>query len=234
MAHFIFMLTHNDVTIANARRVFAEIADLPIPYVGFKDIGLPLDELKALAGDIRSNGQEVMLEVVSESKEDELKSLRAGIEIGVHYVMGGKNADEATKILAGSGIKYMPFPGRVVGHPSVLCGPAEVIVESAVALAAMDGVSGLDLLAYRYSGDVEALIRAVVDAVSIPIVAAGSIASEERIKTVAELGVWGFTVGSAVFENAFQTDKKTVREQLCAILAAAGAGDFRRRSRGPL
>lgn len=223
MARFIFMLTRNDVTIPNARQVFAEIADLPVPYVGFKDVGLPVEELKALANAIQANGQQVMLEVVSQTKDDELNSLHAGMRIGVDYILGGTHAPEGTAILAGSGIKYMPFPGRVVGHPSILHGPSEQIVSSAVALAALDGVAGLDLLAYRYSGDVEALIRAVVEAVDVPVIAAGSIASEDRIRTVAQLGVWGFTVGSAVFDNAFLSGDRNVRGQVRAVLAAATA-----------
>ena len=223
MAHFIFMLTRNDKTIADARQVFAEIADLPLRFVGFKDIGLPVGELKALADDIRSNGQEVMLEVVSETEAGELNSLRSACEIGVDYVLGGTHAAEATAILAGTGIRYMPFPGKVVGHPSVLCGPPAAIVGSAVDLARTEGVDGLDLLAYRFSGDVEALTRDVVQAVEVPVIAAGSIASEERIRTVAELGVWGFTVGSAVFANAFKSGEPDLRGQLKAILAAAEA-----------
>ena len=221
MAHFIFMLTKADATIADAREVFARIADLAIPYVGFKDVGLPFEELKHLARDIRSNGQKAMLEVVSQTREDELKSVRAGVEIGVDYILGGSHAAEAVEMLAGSGIHYMPFPGRVVGHPSTLHGPPADIVRSAVELAAMPGVIGLDLLAYRYSGDVEALIAAVVGAVDKPVIAAGSIDSTDRIQTVAKLGVWGFTVGSAVFGNSFVSGAKTLRGQVEAILSAA-------------
>ena len=225
MAQFIFMLTRNDRTIADAREVFARIADLPLQFIGFKDIGLPVDGLKALADDIRSNGQQVMLEVVSETAADEINSLRSACRIGVDYVLGGTHAAEATAILAGTGIRYMPFPGRVVGHPSVLCGPSDAIVASAVRLAGTQGVDGLDLLAYRFSGDVEALIAAVVQAVEVPVIAAGSIASQERIRTVAQLGVWGFTVGSAVFANAFKGGEPNLRGQIEAILAAAGGGD---------
>ena len=58
-------------------------------------------------------------------------------------------------MLSGTGIRYCPFPGRIVGHPSLLRGSIEEITQSAVELAAMDGVGGLDLLAYRYDGDVE-------------------------------------------------------------------------------
>ena len=220
MTQFIYMLTKDDVTVPDARAVFADIADLPVPYVGFKDIGLPFGELKHLAHDIRSNGQKVMLEVVSQTREDELRSVRAGMEIGVDYILGGCHAAEAVGMLAGSGIRYMPFPGRVTGHPSRLCGPPDEIVKSAVELAGMDGVAGLDLLAYRFTGDVEALIASVVGAVDKPVIAAGSIASTDRIRTVAKLGVWGFTVGSAVFDGCFETGAKTVRAQIRAILEA--------------
>lgn len=222
MSRFIFMLTHNDVTVADARGVFAEVADLKIPFVGFKDIGLPVPELKALAADIRANGQEVMLEVVSQTREDELRSVQAGAEIGVDYILGGTHAREAGEILAGTGIKYMPFPGKVVGHPSKLTGTAAEIVESARSLAAMDGVAGLDLLAYRFSGDVESLIADVVKSIDAPLIVAGSIASVERVKIVCGLGIWGFTVGGAVFDRSF-AGEKTLRGQIQAILDAARA-----------
>lgn len=220
MSRFIFMLTHNDVTVADARKVFADVADLGIPFVGFKDIGLPVPELKALAADIRSNGQEVMLEVVSQTKDDELRSVRAAIDIGVDYVLGGTHADEAVEILGGSGIKYMPFPGKIVGHPSKLTGSPEEIVQSSRDLASREGVAGLDLLAYRFSGDVEALIADVVKSIDVPLIVAGSIASVERVRIVCELGAWGFTVGGAVFEHSF-AGEKTVAGQIRTILAAA-------------
>lgn len=215
------MLTRNDVTIPDARGVFAEIADLPGLIVGFKDIGLPFSELKALAGDIRDNGTEVALEVVSLTRDDELRSIRAGLDIGVDYIFGGTHVDDAVAVLDGSGIKYMPFPGRIVGHPSELHGSPAEIVESAQSLSRKQGVSGLDLLAYRFNGDVEALIANVQQAVACPVVVAGSIASIERVKIVGRLGAWAFTVGSAVFENCFSTESG-VRPQIAAIIAAAG------------
>ena len=68
MPEFIFMLTHEDVTVENALEVHSEIRDVGIRYVGFKDIGLPFDRLKALTKVIHESGQEVMLEVVSEGR----------------------------------------------------------------------------------------------------------------------------------------------------------------------
>src|SRR5215211_3016442 len=216
MPEFIFMLTHEDVTVENAFEVHGEIRDVGLRYVGFKDIGLPFDRLKALAEVIHECGQEVMLEVVSEDKRDELRSAQASLDLGVDYLLGGTHAEEVAEILAGSGIRYCPFPGRVVGHPSQLRGGIEEITESARRLAAMEGVSGLDLLAYRYDGDVSA----VVGSVDVPVIVAGSMNSEERIQSLVDAGVWGFTVGSAIFEGRFARGA-SLREQVQAVLAAS-------------
>jgi phosphoribosylformimino-5-aminoimidazole carboxamide ribonucleotide (ProFAR) isomerase len=61
----------------------------------------------------------------------------------------------------------------------------------------------MDLLTYRYTGDATRLLREVVKATSVPIVSAGSIASYDRIREVWQAGAWGFTIGSAFFQNRF-------------------------------
>lgn len=216
--NFIFMLTRNDATVANAREVYREIADLPLQHVGFKDIGLPPAELTRLAEDMHRDGKTVMLEVVSERREDELRSARAALDIGVDYLLGGTHAAEVLPIIAGSGITYCPFPGRIVGHPSLLRGTIDEIAASARDLAALDGVGGLDLLAYRYDGDVPALVRAVVDAVDVPVIAAGSVDGRERIRELAGLGVWGYTIGGAIFADRFPA-APGVRSQIEHVLA---------------
>jgi uncharacterized protein related to proFAR isomerase len=221
MPEFIFMLTQNDVTIEDAFEVYDEVRDAGLRYVGFKDVGLPFDRLEALTETIHEGGQEVMLEVVSEEKEDELRSVRAALDLGVDYLLGGTHAEEVSEMLSETEIRYCPFPGRVVGHPSLLRGSIEEIVESARRLTAMGGVRGLDLLAYRYDGDVEALTRAVVEAVEVRVIAAGSVDSEERIRNLAEAGVWGFTVGSAIFEGKFAHNGASAREQVKTVLAAS-------------
>lgn len=221
MAEFIFMLTHKDVTVDNAFEVYDEVRDTGLRYVGFKDIGLPFERLNALTEEVHQGGQEVMLEVVSEREEDELRSARAAMDLGVDYLLGGTHADEVAEIVAGTGIRYCPFPGRIVGHPSQLRGSIEEITESARSLAAMDTVRGLDLLAYRYDGDVDALVRAVVGAVGVPVIAAGSVDSVEKIRRLSDAGVWGFTVGSAVFDGAFPG--ASVRERVETVLAAGQA-----------
>ena len=203
MIEFIFMLTRDDMTIPDALTVYETIRSTGLRYVGFKDVGLPYATLRELASAIRSDGREVMLEVVSERPEDELRSIRAATEIGVDWVLGGTHPDEALAELAGSGLRYCPFPGTVIGHPSQLRGPVDAIAADAAALTKRPGVAGLDLLAYRYDGDVDSLVGAVVAAASGPVIAAGSVDSMARIDALSRLGAWGFTIGSAIFDGRF-------------------------------
>jgi len=231
MPEFIFMLTHHDRTVSNALDVYEDIRDMPLRFVGFKDVGVPHDTLRELTRRMHADGRQVMLEVVSERAEDELRSIAAAADIGVDWVLGGTHADAGLEALAAAGatVRYCPFPGTVVGHPSLLRGTVDEIAASARALTAMDGVYGLDLLAYRYDGDVEALVAACVASALGPIIAAGSVDSIERIRTLARLGAWGFTIGGAIFEARLPAGP-TVREQVAVALAAAddvtgGVGD---------
>jgi 4-hydroxythreonine-4-phosphate dehydrogenase len=89
MIEFIFMLTRDDVTLADARAVYASIAETGVRHVGCKDVGLPADELSALMDDIRSHGQETWIEVVSETEEATLASARAAAEIRPDHLIGG-------------------------------------------------------------------------------------------------------------------------------------------------
>jgi putative N-acetylmannosamine-6-phosphate epimerase len=84
--------------------------------------------------------------------------------------------------------------------------------------AAASGVDGINLLAYRYNGDVDHLMDSVKTAVAIPLIVAGDINSFERIERVMRLGAWGFTIGSAIFERKFSKDP-SVAAQIKAIMA---------------
>jgi hypothetical protein len=163
-----------------------------------------------------------MLEVVSTSRDDELRSVRAALDIDVDWVLGGTNAGDGAAVLAGSGLRYCPFPGTITGHPSVLSGAVADIAADAARLTAIDGVHGVDLLAYRHAtADVGALTRAVADAVDGPVIAAGSVATVEQIRVLEEAGAWGFTIGSAIFEQRLPGGP-SVAGQVRAVLAAAG------------
>lgn len=223
MAQFILMLTRNDRTVAHARAAYAELAQTGgVRYVGFKDIGLPFAELAALTRDMHRDGRQVMLEVVSTTRDAELRSVQAALELGVDYLLGGRHAEEAVSLLRGSGIRYFPFCGETVGHPTQLVGSIDEVVHDARRLASLPGVDGLDLLAYRFSGDAEELARKVIAAVDLPVITAGSIDCAQRIHAMRDAGAWAFTIGSALFDHGFlppsATQEHALKTQVEAIL----------------
>jgi hypothetical protein len=216
---FIFMLTRDDRTLADAREVYASIADSGVRHVGCKDVGLPRDELAALMEDIRGNGHTTHLEVVSESEAATLASARVAAEIGPDFLIGGTLIEPVQEILAGTDIRFFPYVGQIVGHPCLLRGSIAEIADDA-RRAEQLGVDGINLLAYRYDGDVDALVEAVVDATSLPVIAAGSVDSPARIQALADRGVWAFTIGTAALDGKL-VDAAPLEVQLrCALEAA--------------
>lgn len=220
MAEFIFMLTRHDRTIGDARAVYESVAAAGISHVGCKDLGLPRDELAALIKDIRANGHTSYLEVVSETEQATLESATVAAGVGPDYLIGGTLIAPVQEIIAGTGIRFFPYVGRIVDHPCLLRGTIEDVARDARDAERL-GVDGLNLLAYRYDGDVDALVEAVVAATSLPVIAAGSVDSVQRIRALADRGVWAFTVGTAALDGKF-VSHAALKDQLGCILDAAG------------
>lgn len=218
---FIFMLTRNDETLADAREVYASVAAAGVRHFGCKDVGLPRKELEALLSDIENNGHTSYLEVVSESDDATLASARAAAEIQPDYLIGGTLIEPVQEIIAGTGIKFFPYVGRVVGHPCLLRGSIQEIADDARRAEAL-GLDGVNLLAYRYDGDVEALVDAVVSNTSLPVIAAGSVDSVERIRALARNGVWAFTIGTAALDGVLLPEEPLQAQLELALEAAAG------------
>lgn len=219
MIEFIFMLTRDDRTLSDARAVYASIAGSGVRHVGCKDVGLERSELAALMSDIKANGHTTYLEVVAESAEATLASARVAAEIGPDYLIGGSLIEPVQEIIAGTGIKFFPYVGRIVGHPCLLRGSIDEIAEDARRAEGL-GVDGINLLAYRYDGDVDALVEAVVDATSLPVIAAGSVDSAERIQALEERGVWAFTIGTAALDGVLVPGEPLDVQLRCALEAA--------------
>jgi len=215
---FIFMLTRNDRTVPDALEQLKIAQALDIKDIGFKDIGLPLEQLKDLNQAIQNGGAASYLEVVSLDRTSEIASAKAAVEIGVNVLLGGTHVDDVLPILKGTGIWYFPFAGRITGHPSVLEGDIEEIVASAKTIAASEGVHGLDLLAYRSKVDVPTLMNAVCEAVNKPVIVAGSIDTPERLSLVQHAGAASFTIGTAALDGKYPANGKDVQSQLVAIL----------------
>ena len=221
MIEFIFMLTRDDVTLPNAREIYASVADSGVRHVGCKDLGLDARELAGLMDDIRANGHHTYMEVVSETPEATLESARVAARVRPDYLIGGTLIEPVQEILAGTGIRFFPYVGQIVGHPCLLRGSIEEIVADTQRAAEL-GVDGVNLLAYRYDKDVEALTRAVVQASDLPVICAGSVDSAERIRALDECGAWAFTIGTAALDGKL-ADGLPLRGQLQAALEAAGA-----------
>ena len=198
----IVMLTHHDRTVPDALDLFERAKDYPITHWGFKDIGLSPKEMQTVVTAMKDAGKVSFLEVVSLSEEEGLGGARLAVDLGFDILMGTVFYPSIGEYLKDKPVRYYPFPGHVHSHPSILDGTIEDIVTHARELEAY-GAHGLDLLTYRYNGAASRLLKHVVEATSIPVVSAGSIASFERIQEVWDSGAWGFTIGSAFFDKKF-------------------------------
>ena len=202
---FILMLTYNDTTVKDALEIFRECKDTPVAHWGFKDVGLPPEKMKALVQEMKQAGKTTYLEVVSLSEEEGLRGAKLAVDAGFDILMGTVFFDSILEYLQDKPIKYYPFPGHIFGHPSIMDGSIEEVVAHAKFLESK-GVPGMDLLSYRFIGDARQLLSEVVKATNVPIVSAGSINSYRRMAEVWMAGAWGFTIGSALFDQKFVPD----------------------------
>lgn len=220
MTNFVLMLTRDDITVPDAHAVLELAIAAGTEHIGFKDIGLPVGEMAELVDTIHAAGRQAHLEVVSLTEEAERTSLQLGRELGFDYVLGGTRWRVGADLLAGTGIRYFPYAGAVIGHPGTLAGTTEEILADIEAMRA--AVTGVNLLAYRHvSANGDALVSAVCAASPIPVLVAGAVASVERIRSVSDAGAWGFTIGAAVLDRRV-VPGANVSTQLRTVLDAVG------------
>ena len=210
----IVMLTHNDVTVKNAAEIFEECKDSKAEFWGFKEVGLPLDEMKALFQHMKELGKTTFLEVVAYTEEECMEGAKMGVACGVDYLMGTLFFDSINEYCKANNLKYLPFVGKIEGRPSVLSGSMDEIVAQANEITKR-GVAGFDLLGYRYVGDAAALNKKFVAETSVPVVLAGSVNSYQRLDEVKDADPWAFTIGGAFFENRFDG---TFKEQIDKVV----------------
>jgi hypothetical protein len=226
MTEFIFMLTHHDVTIADAVRIFDSLTGTGLSFAGCKDMGLPMADLRTLFSRMRDSRISSFLEIVSASEEDHFEGVRKAVEIGADFLIGGmpEYTEKTISYLKGNkkAPKFLPYVGRIVGHPCVLRGTISEIVNDAKRTQVLGG-DGINLLAYRYDGNIAQLITSVCSSVDIPVIVAGNVDSYDKIRQLRRAGVWAFTIGGAIFERKFLQGESEF-EQVKAILRELSVG----------
>jgi len=210
------MLTYNDRTVENAIESFDELKDLPVTFWGFKDVGLHKEKMRFLVQAMRAAGKKTCLEVVSLSEQEGQAGAELAADSGFDILMGTVFFDSINDYVRDLPLAYYPFPGNVHCHPSILDGTIDEIVSHARQLESL-GVDGMDLLSYRFTGDAAKLLGDVVEATTVPIISAGSIASFDRIAEIRNTGAWGFTIGTGLFEKRFVPDG-SLRDNLVAVV----------------
>lgn len=218
---FVFMLTRSDQTVADGLAVLDDIESVGLTHIGFKDVGVPPETLRALAHRIKQMGATSYLEVVSTSADTMLQSARVARDIGIDRLLGGTQVDEILKLLDGSATQYLPFPGRPFDHPTRLGGSAEQVEADCRSFLAK-GCAGVDLLAYRATeADPIELVRAARRALPDRILlVAGGVKTASQIKALAAAGADSFTIGSAAFDGSYAPNLGSLRSQLHAVLDA--------------
>jgi len=215
------MLTRSDQTVTDGLDVLDDIESVGLTHIGFKDVGVPPETLRALNQRIKAMGATSYLEVVSTSVETMLQSAKVARDIGIDRLLGGTKVDEVLALLAGTKTEYLPFPGRPFDHPTKLGGSVEQVEADCKKFRAQ-GCAGVDLLAYRATEAdpielVKAARRGIGDGI---LLVAGGVKSAAQIKALAAAGADSFTVGSAAFDGSYAPTVGSLRSQLTAVLDA--------------
>ena len=214
------MLTRSDQTVTDCLEVLEDILPIGLTHIGFKDVGVEPDVLAELARRIKAAGATSYMEVVSTSREACLRSARVARDIAIDRLLGGTQVEDVLAILAGSAVRYLPFPGRPFEHPTQLAGSPAQVEDDCRRFQAM-GCAGVDLLAYRATeADPLELVRAARRGTDGTLLVAGSVHTPQQIRELAAAGADAFTIGSALFDGSFAPRLGSLRSQLAAVLDA--------------
>jgi len=221
MTDFVFMLTQHDRTVSDCIAIADVACAVGVSHIGFKDVGVDRTTLDRLIARLRASDVTVYMEVVSTGADDCLSAARTACELGVDVLLGGTDAPAMNAIIAESSVRFLPFPGVPVGHPTRLGGSPSRIQTDCKRFEAQ-GCAGVDLLAYRATeADPLALIRAARSATRGTLLVAGSIDSPDRIRAVKDAGADAFTIGSAMMDASFEPGAASMAERLEVALSVA-------------
>lgn len=215
----VVMLTKDDLTVTNAAEIFEQCKDTRAKCWGVKEHPLPLGQMKNLFGRMKAFGKTTFLEVVAYSEKEGLEGAMMAAECGCDILMGTRFYDSINDFCKSRHLKYMPFVGQLEGRPTILDGTIDGMAAEAHEYI-RKGVFGIDLLAYRFTGDAAALCRKFITEVDAPVCVAGSIDSFQRLNEVKQLSPWAFTIGSAFFDHKFGPSFPEQIQRVCDFIDA--------------
>lgn len=208
----IVMLTWHDVTVTDAKEIFLGAKDAPARYWGFKDVGLPVAEMKDLVRCMKDSGKTTFMECLAHTEEETQKGIDIALECGFDILLGGHYFEKTERYLAEHNLKHLPFVGERYDHATH--GSLEGIVAEAEKICRTTAY-GINLAAYRWvDGSPEELFCAVRAAIDKPLSVAGSVSTYEQIDFLKKNRAWAFTIGGAFFEKKFG---ETFSEQITAV-----------------
>jgi hypothetical protein len=196
----IVMLTHHDVTVPDSKEIFLEAKDAPCDFWGFKDVGLPEEQMRDLVACMKDAGKTTFIESLAYTEEEGLKSVRLAADCGFDVVLGTHYSKSILDLTNGNNIKYLPFVGK--RHEHRLYGEIDDIIAEAKQVLSY-GTYGVNLPGFRYVGDAITLITKLVKSVDKPVSVVGSINNFDRLDLIKQTNPWMFTIGSAFFEKNF-------------------------------
>ena len=218
MINVIAMLTNHDKTVENAQEIFEANKDAQVKCWGFKDIGIDLEKGAKLVAAMQAAGKTTFLEPLVEEEHECLKAAQFAVNCGFDYLIGMVFEKKSAELLKKHNIKYFPTCGKRAGLPRMLYGTHEEIIGDARRMLDKD-VDGICLSVYRYvDGKPEELAADFVRQLNKPFMIAGGINGLHRLDAVKKLSPWGFTIGSALFDNSFG-ENNTIIEKLDDIKA---------------
>ena len=146
---FIFMLTRDDQTVEDCLELVEEIAPLGLKHVGFKDVGVDVDRLRALDAAIKATGATVATWRSSRPRaKPSCDSVAVARDIGVDRLLGGTRWTRPWPCSAAA--DRLLSISRPSGGPSRRNSAVPVRGAKRMPPASwQQGCAGCDLLAYR-------------------------------------------------------------------------------------
>lgn len=221
---FVLMLTEQDVTIPDAVAVYEDVRTSDFGHLGFKDVGADADALRHLTSRAHEDGRRVLLELADTSFEGQRRGYDLARSLGVDSVVGTWDPHVADSFADAGSLNYWPFVGQMAGSPLELVSDADELEHLAVEIAAHPATAGMVLMPYRQQRvEPTSLLESVTEASTRPVLVAGGVSRADQIADLADVGVWGFTMGSAVLKDRHDDPTSVARAIDVAVASARGA-----------